>query len=249
MCRVHNDNTSTLKGKIIMLLYLVKSLNTVMYLLSKALSFVLILLVTEIIPGINPLLKSESLCPSSSSSSSRVAGTDFPDSILPVIPIIHRSRQVFKSTSCVHTESCYRYFLLGRPTLARPCEKVHRRTSLMILSLFLQQSPTYLVRLTWMVLEIGGRWPYSYCFVGCWFEDLFNTARNILVQLPLSFSPLHFISVHMVHPYRIDTPAAWKKLSFILSGILDFHMIDYRLITVHAFARRILVDLNIFGAF
>ena len=34
----------------------------------------------------------------------------------------------------------------------------------MILSLLLQQCPVFFVRLTWMVLEMGGKWPYS-CFV------------------------------------------------------------------------------------
>ena len=27
----------------------------------------------------------------------------------------------------------------------------------------------------------GGKWPYSCCFVGCYLQDLFNTARSILV--------------------------------------------------------------------
>ena len=28
---------------------------------------------------------------------------------------------------------------------------------------------------TWMVLEMRGRWPYSCCFVGCCFQDLFKS--------------------------------------------------------------------------
>ena len=57
----------------------------------------------------------------------------------------------------------------------------------MSLSYFLKQCPAYLVRQIWMVLEMGGRWPYNCCFVGCCFQDLFNIAHNILVQLPFSF--------------------------------------------------------------
>ena len=34
-------------------------------------------------------------------------------------------------------------------------------------SLLLQQCPACLVRLTWIVFVMGGRWPYSCCFVGC----------------------------------------------------------------------------------
>ena len=35
--------------------------------------------------------------------------------------------------------------------------------------------------LSWMVCKMGGKWPYSYCFVGCYFQDLFKTVCNILV--------------------------------------------------------------------
>ena len=44
---------------------------------------------------------------------------------------------------------------------------VHRSTSLMSSSLLLQQCPGCLVRLTWIVFVMGGRWPYSWCLVGC----------------------------------------------------------------------------------
>ena len=41
----------------------------------------------------------------------------------------------------------------------QPCERVHRSTSLMSSTLLLQQRPVCLVRLTWIVFEMGGRWP------------------------------------------------------------------------------------------
>ena len=69
----------------------------------------------------------------------------------------------------------------GRPAFARPCVGVHKSTSLMSSSLLLQQCPACLVRLTWIVFVIGGRWPYSGCLVGCWRQDLFRIARSILV--------------------------------------------------------------------
>ena len=28
---------------------------------------------------------------------------------------------------------------------------------------------------------MGGKWPYSCCFVGCCLQDLFNTARSVLL--------------------------------------------------------------------
>ena len=59
----------------------------------------------------------------------------------------------------VFSHSCCMYVLAGRPALARPYEGVHRSTSLMSSSLLLQQSPLCLVHLTWIVFEMGGRWP------------------------------------------------------------------------------------------
>ena len=73
------------------------------------------------------------------------------------------------------------YVLAVRPALARPYVGVHRSTSLMSSSLLLQQCPACLVLLTLIVFVTGGRWPYSWCFVGCCRQDLFNIARNILV--------------------------------------------------------------------
>ena len=81
----------------------------------------------------------------------------------------------------VFSHSCWMYVRAGRPAFARPCVGVHKSTSLMSSSLLLQQCPACLVRLTWIVFVIGGRWPYSWCLVGCCRQDLFKTARSILV--------------------------------------------------------------------
>ena len=48
-------------------------------------------------------------------------------------------------------------------------------------SLLLQQCPARLIRLTWIVFVMGGRWQYSWYFVGCYRQDLFKIARSILV--------------------------------------------------------------------
>ena len=53
------------------------------------------------------------------------------------------------------------------PTLVRPYGGVHLRTSLTSSSLFLQQSSACLVRLTWMVCQMGNKWPYSRLFLRC----------------------------------------------------------------------------------
>ena len=81
----------------------------------------------------------------------------------------------------VSSHSCCMYVRAGRPTFARPYVGVHRSTSLMSSSLLLQLCSACLVRLTWIVFVMGGRWPYSWYLVGCCRQDLFNIALNILV--------------------------------------------------------------------
>ena len=78
----------------------------------------------------------------------------------------------------VSSHSCWMYVRAGRPAFALPCVGVHWSTSLMSSSLLLQQCPACLVRLTWIVFVMGGRWPYSWCLVGCCRQDLFNTKRS-----------------------------------------------------------------------
>ena len=80
----------------------------------------------------------------------------------------------------VSSHRCCMYVRVGRPAFAQPYVGVHRSTSLMSLSLLLQQCPACLVRLTWIVFMMGGRWPYSWCLVGCCRQGLFNIACNIL---------------------------------------------------------------------
>ena len=74
----------------------------------------------------------------------------------------------------IFSHSCCMYVRAGRPAFARPYMGVHRSTSLMSSSLLLQQCPACLVHLTWIVFVMGGRWPYSWCLVGCCRQDLFN---------------------------------------------------------------------------
>ena len=81
----------------------------------------------------------------------------------------------------VFSLSCRMYVLAGRPAFARPYVGVHRSPSLMSSSQLLQPCPACVVRLTWIVFVMGGRWPYSCCLVGCCRQDLFNIARSILL--------------------------------------------------------------------
>ena len=94
-----------------------------------------------------------------------------------------RNQKLIRSSGLhtVSSHSCCMYVRAGRPAFAWPYVGVHTSTSLMSSSLLLQQCPACLVRLAWIVFVIGGRWPYSWCLVGCYRQDLFNIARNILV--------------------------------------------------------------------
>ena len=73
----------------------------------------------------------------------------------------------------VSLHSCCMYVRAGRPGFAWPYAGVHRSISLMGSSLLLQQCPTCLVRLTCIVFAMGGKWPYSWCLVGCCRQDLY----------------------------------------------------------------------------
>ena len=78
----------------------------------------------------------------------------------------------------VSSRSCCMYVRAGWPAFARPYEGVHRSTSLMSSSLLLQQCPACLVRLTLIVFVMGGRWPYSWCFVGCCLQEQLESANR-----------------------------------------------------------------------
>ena len=83
----------------------------------------------------------------------------------------------------VSSHSCCMYVLAGCPAFARPYMGVHRCTSLMSSSLLLQQCPACLVRLTWIVFVMGGRWPYSWCLLGCCRQDLFKWCIHTAVSI------------------------------------------------------------------
>ena len=72
----------------------------------------------------------------------------------------------------ISSQSLCMHVWAGHPAFARPYVGVHRSTSLMSLSLLLQQCPACLGRLTWIVFVMGGWWTYSWCFVGRCLQDL-----------------------------------------------------------------------------
>ena len=90
-----------------------------------------------------------------------------------------------------------------------------------------------------MIFETGDRWPYNVLFCGMFLQDLFNTARSILVQLPPSFFSTYALSASM---WRIHIVVLTWTLHFILSDRSDFHMTKNLSIATHAFASRVLMS-------
>ena len=86
----------------------------------------------------------------------------------------------------------YMWVLAGCPAFDRPCEGVHRSMSIMSSSLLLQQCPACLVRLTWIVFVMGGKWPYS-CFL--WGA----AARTCSIFLAVSFVVAVKLFLHLIN--------------------------------------------------
>ena len=89
----------------------------------------------------------------------------------------------------VSSHSCCMYVRAGRPAFAWSYAGVHRSTSLMSSSLLLQQCPARLVRLTCIVFVMGGKWPYSWCLVGCRRQDLFKIISSVWLRIRWLYPP------------------------------------------------------------
>ena len=71
--------------------------------------------------------------------------------------------------------------LAGRPAFTRLCEGVHMSTSFMSSSLLVQQCPTCLVRLTWVVFVMGVSGRTAAALGECCLQDMFNIAHSFLM--------------------------------------------------------------------
>ena len=77
---------------------------------------------------------------------------------------------------------------------------------------FLQQCSGCLDPVNWMVLEMGGRWPYNCCFFGMLLPWLIQYGSWHSCAISVFFS-MCFVSVYLVYPNcSMDTTAAWKKI-------------------------------------
>ena len=120
-----------------------------------------------------------------------VASTNFHDSLSLLFFTVHRSWPVFQTTTCVDTEimqinSCWWTNAGG------PQENVSYES-------YLLDQPGCL---TWRVLKMGGKWPYSCCFIGYSFQYLFKIACSIVLLYPTSIF-LCFLSAFIWFSHRL----------------------------------------------
>ena len=134
------------------------------------------------------------------------------------------------------------YFRAGRPAFARPYVGVHRNTSLMSSSLLLQQCFACLVRLTWIVFEMGGRWPYSWCLVGCYLRTFSILLATFLCNCRLTYIYI-YISLCVLEVWLllyILFPGLYNKTHF--SYYIMRHLYLYIYIYIYIY---ICISLNI----
>ena len=96
-----------------------------------------------------------------------------------------------------------KFFSLG-PTSVCSCVGVHRRMSLMSISLLSEQWPACLAHFTWLIWEIRGKWLYSCCFEG--------TASRICSKLHTALS----CSFHLAFFPGILLQSKWCNHTVVL---------------------------------
>ena len=119
---------------------------------------------------------------------------------------------------CPYWADKYKFLLVGQLWCA--LEKVVLSSSLL-----LQQFSACITHLSRRVYEMGGKWPYIRCFVGCCFPDSFKTAS--LCRFYQTFSFKNFIKVQVVQLY------ASNELDVLIHQRSDFHIVNNVSIVVH----------------
>ena len=104
--------------------------------------------------------------------------------------------------------------------------------------------PASLARLTWMICEIAGKWPYSRCFVRRCFRICSRLRTTFLYSSCLAFTLcVLLVSIWCIH-IEVWTQLQ-KKSRFILPEGLDFHIINNLSILVYAYTRTVLTSLSV----
>ena len=89
-------------------------------------------------------------------------GLYHPLSLSPSVPIVHQSWQVFWTASSARSEP-----VAYRLTPVCACVGIHKGRSLMCSAFLRRQCLACLIRITWMVCEMGCNYTYTCCFVNC----------------------------------------------------------------------------------
>ena len=152
----------------------------------------------------------------SSSSSCRAASTDIPDPLSLHVSLSFIASGRSSGLNPLSSHSCCMYVRAGRPAFEWPYAGVHRSTSLMISSLLLQQCPACLVRLACIVFVIGGRWPYSWCLVGCCCQDFSILLLTFLYNCRLaSYKHFYFKQFNINTHFECHKQFSFKQCSLI----------------------------------
>ena len=136
----------------------------------------------------------------------------------------------YRSSPPAGPPSCCMYVRAGRPASARPYGGIHRSTSLMSSSLLLQQCPASLVRLTWIVFVMEGRWR----IVGALWGAASRTCSILLAIFLCNCSLASSPGVVLASKLCIHTAVSTRPLprrncvSFYRSGLISIWSIAYR---------------------
>ena len=60
---------------------------------------------------------------------------------------------------------------------------------------------------SFLVCKMGGKWLDSCCFIGYYFQNVFETAPSILLLFSSGFSYKRFVDVEEVQPYNCTNTA------------------------------------------
>ena len=123
----------------------------------------------------------------------------------------------------VSSHSCCMYVLARRSAFARPYVGVHRSISLMSSFLLLQQCPVCLVRLTWIIFVMVGRWPYSCALWGVSSRTYSIVLATFLCNCRLASSPAVLLaSKWCIHTAVLTRPLPGRNCVLVYrSGLIE----------------------------
>ena len=103
-----------------------------------------------------------------------------------------------------------------QPAIGNRCEGANWIRLCLSSSLFLQQFPTNLILLAWMVGEIKRKWPYRCCFFFLSNNSRICSQTHLVFLFNFHQHFMHFVRLRLVQPPSITViVTGWKKSCFI----------------------------------